>query len=117
MPTSGKHIDWELSVRLAGGRPELAREMLEMLTRDLPGKLEALGRAHATGDLDGTWEVVHALRGAAAYCGVPGLHLGTRLVEEAVQTGEPALVAPEIELLLDEAEKLLEAWRRGGFSR
>lgn len=117
MPTSGKHIDWALSVRLAGGHPELACEMLDMLARDLPEKLEALERARTAGDLEETREVIHAVRGAAAYCGVPGLHLATRLVEEAVRTGEPTLVTPELELLREEAEKLLAVWRRGGFSR
>lgn len=109
MSQSGDHLDWELSVRLAGGSPELAREMLEMLTDALPEQMRTLEAAAADQDLERARDAAHAIRGAAAYCGVPRLQLAARVVEEAVDTGEPTLVAAEMDLLRCDVEALLDA--------
>lgn len=117
MPEIGEHIDWELSLRLAGGSPELAREMLDMLIGALPAQMRALEAAAADSDLGRVQDLAHVIRGAAAYCGVPRLQLAARVVEESVHTGDQALVAAEIGLLRRDAERLLQACRAGRFTR
>ena len=64
-------IDRELSLKLAGNNQELAEEILALLVKILPGEIDGIGEALGRMDYEEMARLVHKLRGAVAYCGVP----------------------------------------------
>lgn len=66
-------IDWELAKRLAGNQVDLAHDMLNMLTRDLPNDLFDINQAFKNKDMAVLYQRVHKLHGAVSYCGTPRL--------------------------------------------
>ncbi len=88
--THSPHVDIPLAIARAGGRPDLARDLLRMLLDELPGHLAALDRALDRGDAAALRETLHRLGGAAAYCGVPRLEEAVRLLHEAAREGRSA---------------------------
>lgn len=79
-------IDEADGTRRAGGRADVARELLAMLARSLPESRDELERAHTAGDLQSLHAAAHRLKGAAAYCGVPRLR--TEVSELAARARE-----------------------------
>jgi len=71
--TDNLSIDWELSLKNAGGKDSLAREMLTMLTNSFPEARELIQKYLKTENTQKLVEQVHKLHGATAYCGVPEL--------------------------------------------
>ena len=66
-------IDWEDSTRLAGHKKELARDMLNMLARDLPQDLQTMQTLHQNKNYQELLRTVHKLHGAVCYTGTPRL--------------------------------------------
>ncbi len=106
-------LDWDLSVRLAGDSSSLAEELFMMLMRELQPQHEAVLSAWGTRDLERLWDAAHLLRGSTAYCGVPALKHAAQLLEEAIETGEPLLIEPEIEQLGSVVAAMLQAHAEG----
>lgn len=78
-------------LRRAGGRPEVAAELFDMLLRHLPSSRAELQDAHADGDGQRLRAAAHRLKGAAAYCGVPRLRRDLERVEQAIdESDDPA---------------------------
>jgi two-component system, NarL family, sensor histidine kinase BarA len=66
-------IDWEDSTRLAGHKKELARDMLNMLARDLPLELQTMQSLNQDKNYQELLRTVHKLHGAVCYTGTPRL--------------------------------------------
>ncbi len=96
---SSGQIDWPLAVRQAGGKEELAREMLTLLLASFDEFSPRLNAALA-GDLDtaSLYPALHKLHGGAAYCGVPELLSLAGQLEQAMLDKQP-LDSLEPELL------------------
>ncbi len=97
----GQLYDAELALRQAAGKPELAREMLELLLASLPETQSLLAQAN---DLPATelQAGIHKLAGGAAYCGMPALQALCHQLESALRHGETAeTLEPELLELQD----------------
>ena len=66
-------IDWEDSTRLAGHKKDLARDMLNMLARDLPQELRTMQSLLQDKNYNELLKAVHKLHGAVCYTGTPRL--------------------------------------------
>lgn len=64
-------VDVDLSLTRADNRPDLAKEMMEMLIESLPADIEKLNVQCQQGNDLSMSEVVHRMKGACCYCGVP----------------------------------------------
>ncbi|MDX1803109.1 MAG: response regulator [Alcanivorax sp.] len=96
-------LDETLANQRAGGRPELAREMLRMLLDNLLEDRPAISRAFDQNNLEQLLEQVHKLHGATRYCGTPRLEMAARRLEEALKTGaDREQLAPLVSSLCDE---------------
>lgn len=101
-------IDWEMGTKLAGGKREVAEEILGMLKETLPGTLADIKFLYSKGQMDEVTQRVHKLHGAVCYCGTPRLkivlnHLETRL-KNNIMDDLPKLLEQlsiEIDCLLD----------------
>lgn len=104
-------VDWTLAEQRAGGKPALARELLDTLCADLPDSRERLQQAAGTGHSEDWWREVHRLLGATRYCGLPAL---SATLEAAMQARSEGRAAPDTVLrvaVLRDIDALL-AWRR-----
>ena len=66
-------IDWELCVRLANNKPELAKELLKIFVTDLSIAQTGFHQALQDKDIEKLNSLTHRLLGATCYCGVPRL--------------------------------------------
>ncbi|WP_196137861.1 two-component sensor histidine kinase BarA [Aliikangiella sp. G2MR2-5] len=70
---SNSAIDWELSLKAANQKEDLAKDMLTMLVASFDEARDKTDLALDGNDLETLKQQVHKLHGATAYCGVPRL--------------------------------------------
>lgn len=99
-------VDMELGLRLAAGKPDLARDMLTMLLASLDESEAAIDEAHQQDDMTALREAVHKLHGATRYCGVPDLAQVTEALETQLKAEELQLVERTLKRLKSEMTRL-----------
>lgn len=105
-------LDWALALRQAANKPDLARDLLQMLLDFLPQVSE---RVQAM--LDGTpdadiLDLIHKLHGSCSYSGVPRLKQLCFYIEQQLRRGVSSDdLEPEWLELLDEIELVCQAAR------
>ena len=106
-------LDWSLALRQSANKPDLAREMLQMLVAFLPevrNKLEEQLVGEKPEDLI---DAIHKLHGSCGYSGVPRLKNLCHLVEGQLREGVPPdELEPELLELLDEMDNVTREARR-----
>lgn len=70
---SDQNLDWNLSIKLSAGNKSLAKDLLVMLLKSLPGEKEKINVAYKEKDFEKLRDLVHKLHGACCFCGVPKL--------------------------------------------
>ena len=106
-------IDWELGIKLAGNKRDLAEEILNMLIKNLPDDMSAITQLYHDKNYLGLLQRVHKLHGAICYCGLPRLktvlsHLETDL-KSHIMDSLPSLhdqLHAEVNLLLEHYSRL-----------
>jgi len=83
-------FDKDLALKQAGGNAELAKELFEMLVKDLPISLELAKNAHRNLNKDLFWDAIHKIHGGTAYCGVPDLKSSCKLLEDEIKLQYPS---------------------------
>lgn len=68
-------IDWELGTKLAGGKKELAKELLDMFVSSLSEEISAFKHLYNEKNYAELSRKVHKLHGAIAYLGLPRLKI------------------------------------------
>src|SRR5690606_37870263 len=91
-------LDADEGLRLAAGKPALARDMLSMLLAGLPADRQAIRQAREHGEHAALLERVHRLHGATRYCGVPQLRAACQRCETLLKQESPAAQAALDEL-------------------
>jgi two-component system sensor histidine kinase BarA len=76
-----KIVDFELGVKLAGGREKLAKQMLKILLESIPENEKEISEAYLARDLKSLAKATHKLHGAASYCGTPRLKDASIVIE------------------------------------
>ncbi len=99
---SGNSLDWQMALKQAAGKEDLAQEMLQMLVDSFPSVEEAVQGALDGKDIE-LWQVIHKLHGSCAYSGVPTLRQLCYTLESGLKNGASAEdLEPELYELLDE---------------
>lgn len=106
METTTPIYDKDLSLQLAGGKPDLAEQMLGMLLRDLPQLCEQANVAAAANDNEALFRSVHKINGSTRYCGVPALGEAADRLELLIKAGSTDIAAA-MQHLNGEAERLI----------
>ncbi|MCW5590186.1 MAG: two-component sensor histidine kinase BarA [Legionellales bacterium] len=106
-------IDLTLATKLAGGKPDLAIELLEMLIEKLPEEKATIIETYQTNDFEQLEHYVHKLHGATCYCGVPKLKQATHQFETVLKRQQHDRYAEyfqnlilAIEEVINEGEKI-----------
>lgn len=101
-------IDENLALQRAGGNVGLARELYDMLQKELRDYQHRLPNLYAEGDLQTLQDVVHKLNGSATYCGVPALKAAVDAMESSLKRGESERYEDEMEVVLREIQRLIQ---------
>ena len=108
----GQPVSIELSLERARSKPELAKEFLRDLLRDLAPMRAALRRHFDAGDRGALLEETHRLHGASCYCGTPRLQQCSHALEALLkQNGADSDIARALHTLLAALDEL-QAWEQ-----
>lgn len=99
-------IDTELALERAGGNPNLARDLYQMLQNELPGYLSQLQQLFEQKDYPALQELAHKIHGSATYCGVPALKDAARELENAIKQDLLEQCEDDLTILIGEIERL-----------
>lgn len=107
-PFESARLDWQLALQRAGGKEELALEMLNMLLLSVPETLRLLNEAIEKEDCEHVLSIVHKFHGACCYTGVPKLKSLAETLETALKSDcDLNYIEPELFELVDELNNLL----------
>ncbi|EDS2266520.1 two-component sensor histidine kinase BarA [Salmonella enterica] len=97
-------LDWQLALRQAAGKPDLARDMLQMLIDFLPEVRNKIEEQLVGENPNG---LVHKLHGSCGYSGVPRMKNLCQLIEQQLRSGvHEEELEPEFLELLDEMDNV-----------
>ncbi|MFY8272960.1 two-component sensor histidine kinase BarA [Pseudoalteromonas sp. SSDWG2] len=107
-PFESSSLNWELALQRAGGKEDLANEMLNMLLLSIPETLSLVEEAMEANDHERLLSIIHKFHGACCYTGVPKLKNLAELIETAMK--EQASIndiEPELFELQDQLRNLM----------
>lgn len=103
-----RHLDWELALRCAAGKVDLAKELLQILLGSLPATLTEMESLMRSKQVEPLIQLVHKLHGASCYTGVPHIKQLTELIETELKHGKTIeQLEPELFELQDRLQSLL----------
>ncbi|WP_419964579.1 two-component sensor histidine kinase BarA [Pantoea vagans] len=106
-------LDWQLALRQAANKPELARDLLRMLLEFLPEVHAKMAQFMATNEVNALREIIHKLHGSASYSGVPRMkQLCHQLERGLLEASDITALEPELLELQDEMENVAREARR-----
>ncbi|MDB6096952.1 MAG: response regulator receiver-modulated signal transduction histidine kinase/phosphotransferase [Francisellaceae bacterium] len=103
-------IDWNLSLKLAAYKADLAQELLQGFIEQLPQEQELINKAYEEDDYKALEHYVHKLHGGAAYCGVPRLKQLTKELETVIKTHDNHLIGIKLNAFNAEIQNILKIW-------
>jgi two-component system sensor histidine kinase BarA len=101
-------IDLILGARLAGNKPDLAKELLSLLVKTLPDDLRNVEQAFINNQYEQLRSLVHKLRGACSYCGAPRLKNVLAEFDNALKQNATEKLQPLINDFAEEATLLIQ---------
>jgi len=111
-PGISPSLDWQLALRQAANKPDLARDLLRMLLDFLPEVREKVEQSLAENRQNGLREIIHKLHGSASYSGVPRMKQLCLQIEHNLRLdGEVTALEPELLELLDEMDNVAQEAR------
>lgn len=102
-------IDWDLALKLAGNKRELAEDLLNMLTMTLKKDVQKILFAYNNKNFDELQQRIHKLHGAVSYCGAPRLKKIISLIEIALKQNNVDSFSTLLHQFELEANLLIEA--------
>ncbi|PSV39162.1 two-component sensor histidine kinase BarA [Photobacterium sp. GB-50] len=102
-------FDWDLALKQAAGKEDLAYDMLQMLLDFMP-EVEMLVNEALDGKDVELWPPIHKLHGSCAYSGVPRLKNLCLEIETALKANATlSNIEPELLELVDEMDNIVKA--------
>lgn len=99
-------IDWELALKLTGGREGTARELLTMFTASLDDELQQLQKFYQEKNYAEVREIIHRLHGGVSCCGLPSLKQAIKLLGTAVKQGNESDILQTYARFMKEVQRL-----------
>ncbi len=100
-------LDWQLALRQAAGKTDLARDMLQMLLDFLPEVRNKVEEQLVGENPEGLVDLIHKLHGSCGYSGVPRMKNLCQLIEQQLRSGtKEEDLEPELLELLDEMDNV-----------
>lgn len=100
-------LDWQLALRQAAGKSDLARDLLQMLIDFLPEVRNKIEEQLVGEAPEGLVDLIHTLHGSCGYSGVPRMKNLCQLIEQQLRSGtKEEELEPEFPELLDEMDNV-----------
>ena len=100
-------LDWQLALRQAAGKTDLARDMLQMLLDFLPEVRNKVEEQLVGENPEGLVDLIHKLHGSCGYSGVPRMKKLFQLIEQQLRSvTKEEDMEPELLELLDEMDNV-----------
>jgi len=100
-------LDWQLALRQAADKPDLAQDLLAMLIAFLPEVKQRVVAILNGGADEHIGALIHKLHGSCSYSGVPRLRRLCADIERQLRAGSPlADLEPEWLEMLDEFDNV-----------
>ena len=104
-------IDWDLGLKLAGNKREIAEEMLHLLTATLADEVATIKQLQENNHYAELQQRLHKLHGAVCYCGTPRLKNSIVALESILKSNKIDKIITLLEQLEFESNLLLKAIR------
>jgi two-component system sensor histidine kinase BarA len=101
-------IDWDLGLKLAGSNKQLAKDIMSVLIKSLPGDLQDI--LAVKNDPNILLQRVHKLHGAISYCGLPRLKKHLAELELALKNESFTHLESYFEVLTLEVNQVLDTF-------
>jgi len=108
MGSAPEIIDTDLALERAGGNADLARELYQMLQKELPVFQANIRSLFETSDLAALTDTVHKLNGSATYCGVPALKAAADSLEGSLKRGESESYQQQLDEVLQAIQHVMD---------
>jgi len=95
-----KAIDWNQCIQLMAGKPEKAREILDVFMVELLKAKEGLQQAYQAQDFEQLKNQAHKLHGSCCYLGVPELKKAAFELERCLQEGDQSQIKSHYTILM-----------------
>ncbi|MEI7374669.1 two-component sensor histidine kinase BarA [Dickeya chrysanthemi] len=106
-------LDWDLALRQAASKPDLARDLLAMLLEFLPDVRLQVNAVLDGNPPDHLVDIIHKLHGSCSYSGVPRLKQICHYLEQSLRKGVSVNeLEPEWLELMDEMANVEKAARK-----
>jgi two-component system sensor histidine kinase BarA len=115
MMTKTKDIDWELSLKLANNKAELAKEILQMYVDELPETRKVINQHYKDNNMEKLHMQVHRLHGASCYCGVPKIKDCVSELESAIKKKRKTKIKELVERLETDIDAVLKSYKKSLF--
>ena len=103
-------IDWELGIKLAGNKKELAEEILALFIKNLSPDYSAIHEFYVAENYTELLQRLHRLRGALCYCGLPRLKWITAQLETELKSNSQTHLSALMSQLEGEVQLLLKQY-------
>ncbi|HEX4045386.1 MAG TPA: Hpt domain-containing protein [Gammaproteobacteria bacterium] len=101
-------VDWKLSIKLAGNKTDLAKDMFDLFIEKLPEDLATIKAAYLSHDHVVLRQSLHRLHGALCYCAAPRLKAIVLKLEITLKNNITEDLPPLLDQFNAEAALLLE---------
>ena len=115
MNVAGSAIDWQLCIKLANDKEELARELLGIYVDELPKYKIKIKQAYTSGDFAELHAHVHKLHSSSCYCGVPRVKEIACLLEAAIKQHDEQDIVSLVGALYQRIDEVLAAYASGEY--
>lgn len=105
-------IDWELGTKLAGNKPDIAAEMLDLMMQSLPDDVTAIQKLHSEKNYSDLAKRVHKLHGAICYVGLPRIKTILDQLERDLKSNIMDSLSQHLSRLDTEVSLLLQHYSR-----
>jgi two-component system sensor histidine kinase BarA len=110
-------IDWEQCLKLTNNKPDLARDLLLILMKELPLARQNIDLAYSKKNYRELYQYIHKLHGASCYCGVPRLRSIIADIEDHIKANNTDLIDDLLYRLQQEIDKVETHFKSMDFSK
>lgn len=105
-------FDAALGLERAGGKPQLAEELLHMFLDTLPEEKNSFHALYAKSEWKLLQDKTHKLHGSLCYCGLPRLQKATAQLEQSLKSEKPAQIKKDFEVFAAEIDAVLSTVKK-----
>ena len=102
-------FDWNECLRLSNNKESLAKDLLDMLEKELPSYQVGLKKEIQANNLEKLGQQVHKLHGACCYTGVPRLKQLTEQLESQIKSHKKDQLVSLVQQIDQEINAVLKA--------